>query len=247
MRKMKIYWDELANKYKTSIRAVGYENVDEITNTYFDSLFRKAIFKSIEEIMGLDNLRGELILDVGCGFGRWCFEFSSFGAKVKGIDFSEKMIRNAVQLRSQLRNKDINFIVGCANKLPFKANCFDLVISVTVLQHILDEKEFHNAIQEIARIIKPGGYLLLLDETWCTNQVSDSTFARQIKQYEKLFKDEHLYLNYQRGVDVPFGRNFFIKYKLVNLHLRISNLPLLNRYAIHTLMVFKKQVKDITV
>jgi len=46
-----------------------------------------------------------------------------------------------------------------ATKLPFPDNVFDLVISTRVLQHI---REWHKAIQEMARVCKPGGTIVLM-------------------------------------------------------------------------------------
>jgi len=97
------------------------------------------------------------ILDVGCGKGRFCRIMKDSGfADVVGIDASEGLIRVA-----QKNNTDITFFQANVTDMPFNDNEFDVVLCIEVLEHIVD---IQKAIAEMARILKPGGSLCIIDK-----------------------------------------------------------------------------------
>lgn len=61
----------------------------------FDLFIKNNFQKSFEEIQKIISVSGKTVLDVGCGTGGWSYHFMTHGAKVTGIDLSEKMIRLA--------------------------------------------------------------------------------------------------------------------------------------------------------
>jgi 2-polyprenyl-3-methyl-5-hydroxy-6-metoxy-1,4-benzoquinol methylase len=98
--------------------------------------------------------RGAL-LDYGCGRGDFTRLLKPYGSSIHGVDVSE----NALQLARQATpDSDIDFQLLSDSKIPFPANFFDTIVSVDVLEHILD---IETALEEIHRTLKPGGYFLL--------------------------------------------------------------------------------------
>ncbi len=98
------------------------------------------------------------VLDVGCGSGRnfvvqECLEFY-------GIDFSEEMIELAKEKAEKLRMK-AELKVGEADKLSFKDNFFDYVICFAVINCILTKEKRKNILEEIYRVLKKGGNVLI--------------------------------------------------------------------------------------
>lgn len=94
---------------------------------------------------------GALILDVGCGTGKGQEVFGSLGT-VFGVDFSQDALEFCHE-RGLQRIARAN-----AESLPFQSNVFDVVVTLDTIEHVPDDKK---AISEIARVLKPGGHLLI--------------------------------------------------------------------------------------
>lgn len=96
-------------------------------------------------------------LDVGCGEGRFCRTLKQNRVAVTGIDPTTAMIEEARQ-----RDPGGDYRVGRAEQLPFEATSFDLVVSYLTL---IDIPDFRAAIREMARVLRPGGSLLVANLT----------------------------------------------------------------------------------
>jgi 2-polyprenyl-3-methyl-5-hydroxy-6-metoxy-1,4-benzoquinol methylase len=86
-----------------------------------------------------DQLAGKLVLDVGCGMGRFAEVVSRWGAHVVGIDLSQ-----AVEAAARnLADRDVTILQADVFSLPFAAESFDYIYSMGVLHHTPDcEKAF---------------------------------------------------------------------------------------------------------
>lgn len=102
------------------------------------------------------DLSGKAVLDAGCGEGHNTRLFARRGARMTGIDLSGKMIEFAreAELREPLgiRYERASF----SNLAIFPRESFDAVISTMAL---MDGPDFAGAMQEIARVLRPGGTL----------------------------------------------------------------------------------------
>jgi SAM-dependent methyltransferase len=92
-------------------------------------------------------------LDVGCGEGRFCRLLAARGIATTGIDPTAALLETA-------RNRDPagDYRFGRAEQLDFENASFDLVISYVTLVDIVD---FRTAIREMARVVRPGGVVLI--------------------------------------------------------------------------------------
>lgn len=98
----------------------------------------------------------DAVLDLGCGDGLNIMLLNQIGIKkVVGMDISKKLLRMAEE-----RNPKTKFFVGSAQKTPFKANSFDIVLIDSVLHHLM---EYDNAVKEVKRILKKGGRLCFME------------------------------------------------------------------------------------
>lgn len=142
------FWDERARKYGSL--AVGYVN-DPILSEFEEELRWRA-FRRVYPIV-----HGTVVLDAGCGVGSWCARLAQLGCKVVGTDLSLQMIRMAT---SALK---VEYHCSAVEDLDFQAESFDLIISITVLQHITDDSQFEQAVNNIRRMLKVDGYLAVLE------------------------------------------------------------------------------------
>jgi ubiquinone/menaquinone biosynthesis C-methylase UbiE len=100
---------------------------------------------------------GMSILDVGCGTGNFSVKLAREGCQVTGIDISEGMLTIARE-KARKQNIRIEFEKMDVYQLSFPANCFDGVISMAAFEFI---KEPKRAFDEMIRVLKPGGHLLI--------------------------------------------------------------------------------------
>lgn len=97
---------------------------------------------------------------MGCGTGRHSVYLAKKGFDVYGIDIAEEGIRQAKQwLKSEKLNANLK-IGSIYEKLPYKNNFFDAVISTYIIHHNKIEN-IRKTIREIERIIKPGGLIFI--------------------------------------------------------------------------------------
>jgi ubiquinone/menaquinone biosynthesis C-methylase UbiE len=140
------------------LSAVIGPDADPLVNRFIDFAHRlgmKAAFRILEGKLG--SLNGRAVLDLGCGRGRWSKDYAHRGAKVTGADISPEAIRLLAEEMPQHY-----FIAGDITTLQFSDQQFDVVNSVTVLQHLPDWKQTI-ALDLLSRWVKPGGYVVLLE------------------------------------------------------------------------------------
>ncbi len=97
------------------------------------------------------SFNGKLVLDVGCGGGRFVYYLNQFGARIVGIDLRYEGLARSVKNFKQ--NDRIHFAQADLFNLPFKEKCFDFIYSFGVLHHTPDPKK---AFVGLTRFLKPG-------------------------------------------------------------------------------------------
>jgi SAM-dependent methyltransferase len=116
--------------------------------------------ESIRDILlknGIDIAGLEFILDFGCGAGRVLRHLPALtGARLFGCDYNRKLI---AWCRTHLSFADFS-INETEARLPYEDRSFDLVYALSVFTHFT-EAQHRFWIDELRRIVRPGGYLLL--------------------------------------------------------------------------------------
>ena len=113
-----------------------------------------------------DPQPGETVLDVGCGTGTLALEVQRHvgrAGRVVGIDPSSEQIARA-RAKAVRRNVPVEFQVGVIEQLAFPDQTFDVVLS-TLMMHHLPASLKRQGLVEIARVLKPGGRLIIADFT----------------------------------------------------------------------------------
>lgn len=137
-------WDENAQFWVQIIRENRDRYRTELTN------------RSVQDAVGqADGLR---ILDAGCGEGYLSRLFAERGATITGIDASAELVEAAKghKLTTEL---PVSFDIGSVDSLPYDADAFDLVICNHVIN---DLQEPARAIAEFARVLRPGGRVIIM-------------------------------------------------------------------------------------
>lgn len=109
---------------------------------------------------------GESALEVGCGTGSLAMAAKQrVGAqgRVCGIDPSAQMIARAKH-KAARRGLTVEYQVGVIERLLFADHTFDVVLSSLMMHHLPDDLK-RQGLEEIRRVLKPGGRLLVLDAT----------------------------------------------------------------------------------
>ncbi|HEU0296466.1 MAG TPA: class I SAM-dependent methyltransferase [Anaerolineales bacterium] len=162
----------------------------------YASRIRKDIFDSLA-------LRGdEKILDVGCGAGLLVNEAARrlTSGKAIGIDIWAPhsgggnyalLMKNA---QAEGVADKIEFKQADVRKLPFEDASFDVIVSSGALHHISRDRSDHEqAINEMLRVLKPGGRIALMD------------ISHMIEGYASNMKTKGVISNVQKTVQSPFG------------------------------------------
>jgi ubiquinone/menaquinone biosynthesis C-methylase UbiE len=129
---------------------------------YDEKLFEEsvALFAQRLKLANFDEtwFKGKTVLDAGCGGGRNTIAMARLGAaKACGVDIGEGGIADARKRAANLDNAE--FKVGSILSIPYPDATFDLVWCAGVLMITDDENQ---ALNELTRVLKPGGKLYLL-------------------------------------------------------------------------------------
>lgn len=200
-----VYWEERARRFATEgdgLAAVCAYGMPGFYNRAIHFTQRLALAP------WLRIAPATRVLDVGCGVGRWSRLLAARGAYVTGVDLSPTMIGEA-RRRAEAAGlaPRCRFIVQDSTVLE-AGGSFDLVLGVTVLQHILDAQALRAAVERIARHVTPQGRIVLLEAapTHLADHCDSTVFkARQRDVYLRLFDDCGLRVRAITGVDAaPF-------------------------------------------
>jgi SAM-dependent methyltransferase len=148
------------------------------------------------------------IYDVGCGYGRLLNLLGEFAGSVTGFEREPGLIAHA---RKLVRGANV-VQVEALSSLPASDHTADLVVCFTVLQHFTDS-ELTAAAAEIARVLKPSGSLVLVEETDETLEAGDADHAdlgytkgRSVAHYADAFAPRRLVHTQPRRIEPTYPR-----------------------------------------
>lgn len=113
-----------------------------------------------DAIRALDAQPGEQILDLACGAGANFPGLVSRNGLLAGLDYSPGMLAQARQRVDRYPGDNVALFLGDAARLPFAAGAFDRVLCTYALRVI---PPYQQALDEVWRVLKPGGVFVVLD------------------------------------------------------------------------------------
>jgi SAM-dependent methyltransferase len=201
-----MYWEERARRFAREgdgLAAVCSYGMPELYNRVIDWCQWLALRPWLRAVRP-----GCSVLDVGCGVGRWSRRLATRGARVTGVDLSPTMIAEARERAAAEGLAHLcRFEAQDLSELEVGAK-FDLVLAVTVLQHILDAGSLRAAVARMTRHLAPRGRMVLLEAAPAqrASHCDSSIFrARRRREYLDLFSECGLRVRAITGVDpAPF-------------------------------------------
>lgn len=171
LQKDRAYWQERTGRFGAA--SVGYGCDDRLIR--WDNARRaRALLRLVRITPGMR------VLDVGTGAGYWAIRYAKLGAAVTGLDFCEDLLRVA-EARARSAGVEIAWLCTPLEQAVLPPDTFDLVTSITCLQHITDEARQRQAIQRILRSLKPHGIFLLVEDT-IVGQPREDDYMRTYSQ-----------------------------------------------------------------
>jgi len=172
--------------YKDYYQKKGEDRNDLLTNPGVLFQYLAVEDSVISALKGATNLSREAsrILDVGCGEGESLSRFLQLGfspGNLYGIDVIEERIDEG-----RKKYPNLNFVCDDATSMPFESDMFDLTLESTMFIQLTDEGLSQRIADEMLRVTKPNGYLMLID--WRYGKPGNSSYlAVSKKRINKMF------------------------------------------------------------
>ncbi|MEX0785885.1 MAG: methyltransferase domain-containing protein [Dehalococcoidia bacterium] len=182
------YWSRLSSRFLADdpegLAVICYAGMPAWFNGFLDRYQRVAFARLTRDV----DIAGKRVLDIGTGVGRWARVFVERGAaEVVGIDLDRPRLAAA---RSRTAGDAAGFKQMSIEHLAFGPESFDIVNSVTVLQHV-DHDTKRRALKEVARVLRPGGRAVLFELTDMSDD-APHVFPARAEEWTSMCRDAGL-------------------------------------------------------
>lgn len=152
--------------------------------------------KTVMDLMPFFKEHQEInVLDLGCGVGRNCIPIAQeYKGKCKIdcvdiLDFAiEKLKENSNEYNVE---NEINGVVSSIDDFEIKANCYDLIIAVSALEHVDNVESFKSKLVEISNGIKKNGIVCLIINSQIV-EINKENGQQLVPQFEVNLKTQEL-------------------------------------------------------
>lgn len=143
---------------------------------------------------------GSIVLELGCGTGEYTERLAASGASLVALDLVPDLIRVAA---ARALPAPVRFVLGDAEALPFQDASFDGVVGNAVLHHL----RLAPALQEIRRVLRPGGWCAFTEPNMLNPQVA---LMKNVPPLKRLLGDTP----HETAFVAPFIRRRFEEQRL---------------------------------
>ena len=151
-RQVRAYWTSHIHDLEISTHPPGSPGFfSDLDQYHFEKLHH------LLRLVPYDGVRGQRVLEVGCGAAVDLLRFARGGARATGVDIADTAIRLARE-NARLSALRADLLVADGEALPFASGTFDLVFAHGVAQYTADDKAL---VDECRRVARPGGQVIV--------------------------------------------------------------------------------------
>ncbi len=150
--------------------------------------------------------KNERVLDLGCGWGTFCFAIAPLCREVTGLDFSRKSIDLCSKLLAKSQYCNIKFICADAQDTGLESESYDVIICADLIEHLYPET-FEKVLDECRRLLKQKGKLVI----WTPHRGHILEIMRNSNIILKRFISHVDYKSMSRILNELSKRHFLIK------------------------------------
>lgn len=156
------------------------------------------------QLGGQANINKKKILDIGTGPSLLPEYLASLGAEVVSLDIKKS---NKPWLTD--KQEKIEFVQADMCQMPFGNNQFDLVISISAIEHLDNWEKTKLALKEMARVCRPGGMIYLTTDFYLRKQKTDNWNSggkpKEAYSWDKLAEFVEIFADAGVEIDFPVG------------------------------------------
>ena len=232
-------YENLSDNEKIKILRGFHENITRTTTetTLQPTPGRQTVSKKILHFVDKTGLpKNSKIVSLGCAEGINCFGLYEQGyTETTGIDINTENLELAKQTNTE-KGHNIDFRYGDITDTKLDGNTYDIAISYLVLMTLRSRDDIKKSAEEIKRILKPNGYLIL--STMSTESFERYSDALDLAWNRYMGNDEtgvlhggHIYLSREDVLEVMFPDFEIVEeLEMPDDYRRISNYCMLMRY-----------------
>lgn len=141
-------------------------NLSEKSKNYYEENDIYEIFSIAEDYPNkiynflLPKVQNKIVLDLGCGTGKFMQKFYKETTKYYGLDLSNEQLNIA---KEKVKDSNVEFICCSAENIPLPDNSVDVIISTWVLGTILEIDRRSKVLEEMKRVLKKDGNIYLVE------------------------------------------------------------------------------------
>ena len=199
-----------------------------------ESPFQKYRISKVWELYTPKN--DERVLDLGCGWGTFCFAVAPLCREVTGVDFSRKSVDLCNKLLEKSEYDNIKFVCADAQDTGLESESYDIIIAADLFEHLYPEI-FEKVLDECRRLLKKGGKLII----WTPHR----GHIFEILKNNNIILKRHIshvdYKSMNRLLDALSKRHFLIK-KSYYTESHIPIFRLLERFFMPILPIMRRRI-----
>lgn len=159
---MKEHHSILSKLWDETLESRGHTGYTDLQIFNYDQPIRLAcVEKILKSIAKEKDLSCFNVLDIGCGTGDFIKLSRKYNATVTGLDISSKVIE---QTRKRFNGDEkVKLLSGPVSEVELPPITYDIITSITVLQHILNDDELIESLRVLRRSMKANGTLIILE------------------------------------------------------------------------------------
>ncbi len=181
----------------------GDKKFDPAGKKRLDDPGRKLIMDPDKILPQLDILKGQLVADIGAGTGYFSVPFADFvgpSGKVYAIDISQSMLDSLLEKAEARGIRNIVPVLSEEDTIPID----DGIVDMAFMSMVLHELDGDGTLQEVRRILRPGGRLAVLD--WRKKETEDGPpLWHRLSQEEAIEKCEKAGFAFSKIFDTSPG------------------------------------------